>query len=304
MKKLQKQKPLERLLSYIMITIGSTLVAIALGNLLVPNSILDGGVNGISIMLGFLTKIPISVFIIVINIPFLLIGFKKFGKEFLVRCLYAMVLMAVLLVYFERLPAITDDLLLSTVFGGLMLGIGVGLVIRYGGCLDGTEIIAMLISKKTSFSVGQLVLACNVFIYAWAGFLFSWDRALYSLLTYFITFKVIDMVSEGLEQAKEAIIVTTQGKEIADEIYKTLGRTVTLIEGKGLITGQTVVLYSVITRIEVPQLKKIIASGDRKAFVTISDVSEIIGRHIKSLPDQKNWGEKNDLFRLFSNNTS
>ena len=192
--------------------------------------------------------------------------------------------MAVLLVYFESLPAITDDLLLTTVFGGLMLGIGVGLVIRYGGCLDGTEIIAMLISKKSSFSVGQLVLSCNIFIYGCAGFLFGWDRALYSLLTYFITFKVIDMVSEGLEQAKSAIIITNQGREIAEDIYQKLGRTVTLLDGEGLITGKTVVLYSVITRIEVPQLKKIVAEDDRQSFVTISDVSEIIGRHIKSVP--------------------
>lgn len=284
MQKRKNQKPLEKVLSYLMITIGSTLVAIALGSLLVPNSILDGGINGISIMLGYLTKIPISVFIVVINIPFLIIGWHKFGKEFLFRALYAMVLMAVLLVYFESLPAITDDLLLTTVFGGLMLGIGVGLVIRYGGCLDGTEIIAMLISKKSSFSVGQLVLSCNIFIYGCAGFLFGWDRALYSLLTYFITFKVIDMVSEGLEQAKSAIIITNQGREIAEDIYQKLGRTVTLLDGEGLITGKTVVLYSVITRIEVPQLKKIVAEDDRQSFVTISDVSEIIGRHIKSVP--------------------
>ena len=284
MQKRKNQKPLEKVLSYLMITIGSTLVAIALGSLLVPNSILDGGINGISIMLGYLTKNPISVFIVVINIPFLIIGWHKFVKEFLFRALYAMVLMAVLLVYFESLPAITDDLLLTTVFGGLMLGIGVGLVIRYGGCLDGTEIIAMLISKKSSFSVGQLVLSCNIFIYGCAGFLFGWDRALYSLLTYFITFKVIDMVSEGLEQAKSAIIITNQGREIAEDIYQKLGRTVTLLDGEGLITGKTVVLYSVITRIEVPQLKKIVAEDDRQSFVTISDVSEIIGRHIKSVP--------------------
>ena len=287
MKKLKKQKPVERILSYLMISIGACLVAIALGNLLVPNSILDGGINGISIMLGYITKLPISFFIIVINIPFLIIGFKKFGKEFLMRCLYAMILMAALLLYFETLNPLTSDLLLATVFGGLMLGIGVGLVIRYGGCLDGTEIIAMLISKKTSFSVGQLILACNIIIYSLAGFLFGFDRALYSLLTYFITFKVIDMVSEGLEQAKAAIIITTQGKEVANEIYQTLGRTVTIMNGEGLITGSTVVLYSVITRIEISQLKRIVSKEDYDAFVAISDVSEIVGRHIKSLPNKR-----------------
>ena len=287
MKRKGKQKPLEKFFSYCIITMGSFLVAIALGMILIPNSILDGGINGISIILGFLIKIPISVFIIIINIPFLIIGWNKFGKDFLFKALYAMVSMSLLLVYFETLNPITDDLLLSTVFGGLMLGIGVGLVIRYGGCLDGTEIIAMLISKKSSFSVGQIILSCNIFIYIWAGFLFGWDRALYSLLTYFITFKVIDMVSEGLEQVKEAVIITTQGREIADDIFKKLGRTVTILNGEGLITGKTVVLYSVITRIEVPQLKKIVTNEDRQAFVTISDVSEVIGRHIKSLPKEK-----------------
>ena len=287
MHKKERESNLDKFISYLMIMIGSLLVAIALGNLLVPNSILDGGINGISIMLGFITNIPISVFIIIINIPFLIIGWRKFGNEFLTRAVFAMGIMSLTLIYFESLGSITSDLLLSTVFGGLMLGIGVGLVIRYGGCLDGTEIIALILSKKCSFSVGQLVLTCNVFIYGCAGFLFGWDRALYSLLTYFITFKVIDMVSEGLEQAKAAIIITNQGKEVADDIYRKLGRTVTFLEGEGLITGKTVVLYSVITRIEVPQLKRIVTSKKRNAFVTITDVSEIIGRHIKSNTEGK-----------------
>lgn len=267
-----------------MIALGALFVAISLGNLLIPNSILDGGINGVSIMLGYLTDIPISIFIVVINIPFLIFGLKKFNSEFFVRCLFAMVLMSLLLVYFESLPRITDDLLLATVFGGLLLGIGVGIIIRYGGCLDGTEIIALLISKKTSFSVGQVILSFNIFIYAMAGFLFSWDRALYSLLTYFITFKVIDMVAEGLEQAKAAVIITCQGREIAKDIYNKLGRTVTIIDGKGLLTGDTVILYSVITRIEVAQLKKIVAYDDRQAFVTFSDVTEVVGRHVKTIP--------------------
>ncbi|MEG0026067.1 MAG: YitT family protein [Bacilli bacterium] len=284
MVKHREQSLLGRIISYLMIALGALFVAISLGNLLIPNSILDGGINGVSIMLGYLTDIPISIFIVVINIPFLIFGLKKFNSEFFVRCLFAMVLMSLLLVYFESLPRITDDLLLATVFGGLLLGIGVGIIIRYGGCLDGTEIIALLISKKTSFSVGQVILSFNIFIYAMAGFLFSWDRALYSLLTYFITFKVIDMVAEGLEQAKAAVIITCQGREIAKDIYNKLGRTVTIIDGKGLLTGDTVILYSVITRIEVAQLKKIVAYDDRQAFVTFSDVTEVVGRHVKTIP--------------------
>jgi len=176
----------------------------------------------------------------------------------------------------------TDDVLLASVFGGILLGAGAGLVVRFGGCLDGTESLAIVISKKTSLSVGQVVLICNLFIYTIAGFIFGMDRALYSLLTYFITFKVIDFVSEGLEQAKAAMIITDKGDIVSKEIYKRLGRTVTEIQGKGLISGKKTVLYSVITRLEVPELKRIVTSQDISAFVTITDVSEIIGRHIKS----------------------
>ena len=170
---------------------------------------------------------------------------------------------------------------MATVFGGLLLGIGVGFVIKFGACLDGTEVVAILINKKTSFSVGQVVMFLNFFIYSTAGFLFGWDRALYSILTYFITFKIIDMVSEGFEQAKAAMIITNHGEEIANSIYKHLGRTVTMLEGEGLISGKKVVLYAVVTRIEIPELKRIVAADDYSAFVTITDVNEIVGKHIK-----------------------
>ena len=167
-------------------------------------------------------------------------------------------------------------------FGGILLGIGVGFVIRYGACLDGVEIVAILINKKTSFSVGQVILLVNLVIYIVAGIIFGWDRALYSILTYTITFKIIDMVSEGLEQAKSALIITNHGDEIARTIYKKLGRTVTFIEGEGLISGKKVVLYVVVTRIELRELKRIVEEDDISAFMTITDVSEIVGNHIKN----------------------
>ena len=225
-------------LSYIFIIVGTTLASLALEVFLIPNHIIDGGITGVSIILSYLVIPVVSFFIIVINIPFLILGVKHLGKEFLIRCAFAMILFSFLLNSFKSIDEVTNDILLATVFGGILLGIGVGFVIRYGACLDGVEIVAILINKKTSFSVGQVILLVNLIIYIVAGVLFGWDRALYSIMTYFITFKIIDIVSEGLEQAKAALIITNHGDDIANTIYKRLGRTVTFIEGEGLISGK------------------------------------------------------------------
>ena len=275
-------------LSYMFITIGILLASLALEIFLIPNRIIDGGITGISIILSFLTNINLSIFIIVINIPFLLLGFKHLGKNFLIRTTFAMIIFSFLLEQFKQVDVVTNDVLLATVFGGILLGIGVGFVIRYGACLDGVETIAILINKKTSFSVGQVILLVNLVIYMVAGIVFGWDRALYSIMTYFITYKIIDIVSEGLEQAKSALIITNHGDEIANSIYKKLGRTVTFIEGEGLISDKKVVLYVVVTRIELRELKKIIEDDDVSAFMTITDVSEIVGQHIKKKDSVKN----------------
>ena len=275
------KKLLDNFLSFLLITLGATLAALALEIFLVPNNIIDGGIIGISIMISYITKVKLSILTFVLNIPFLILGYKQLGKSFLIKAAYAMLVFSVLLEQFKPVPELTNDILLATVFGGLLLGIGVGFVIKFGACLDGTEVVAILINKKTSFSVGQVVMFLNFFIYSTSGLLFGWDRELYSILTYFITFKIIDMVSEGFEQAKAAMIITNHGEEIANSIYKHLGRTVTMLEGEGLISGKKVVLYAVVTRIEIPELKRIVAADDYSAFVTITDVNEIVGKHIK-----------------------
>lgn len=272
---------LKTIFEYLALTFGIILAALSLESFLVPNLILDGGVTGVSMILSQLTPLPLSLFILILNIPFVYIGYKNLGKRFLVKAIYSMIMFSIVLSLFHHIPEFTEDILLATVFGGLFLGLGVGLVIRFGGCLDGTESVAMVLSRKTSLSVGQVVLIFNLFIYTLAGFIFGFDRALYSLLTYFITFKVIDMVAEGLEQAKAAMIITDKSAQLAQNIYDKLGRTVTTMDGKGLISGEKLVMYCVITRIEIPELKRIIADEDNSAFVTITDISEIIGSHIK-----------------------
>lgn len=268
--------------SFFFLTIGVVLAAFALEAFLIPNTILDGGITGVSTILTKVTDVPLSFFILILNIPFVCIGYLNLGRGFLVRTVYSMLLFSVCLTLFNSIAPITDQMLLATVFGGALLGIGVGLVIHFGGCVDGTESVAIVISKKTPFSVGQVVLVFNLIIYAVAGLIFGFDRAMYSLLTYFITFRVIDFVSEGMEQAKAALIITDHGENLAAEIYKKLGRTVTFIQGNGLISGEKEVLYCVLTRIEIFELRHLVEEMDDSAFITILEVSEIIGDHIKS----------------------
>ena len=265
-----------------MITVGAVIAAFALEEFLVPFTILDGGIVGISMIISQLSGWPLGVLTIVLNIPFMILGYRRLGKRFLIKAIYAMIVFSSFLGVFENMKEVTNQEILVVVFGGVLLGVGVGLILRHGGCLDGTEIVAMFLSKNTEFSVGQIVLFFNIIIYAVAGFLFGPNRALYSLLTYFITSKIIDIVENGMEQGKSVMIITDHGQEIADAIYTQLGRTCTQMEGKGMVSsGKKTVLYCVITRVEVPAIKKIINDADVSAFMTISDVSEIVGNHIK-----------------------
>ena len=277
-----KNKTTRNIVNFIMLTIGTIIAAFALEQFLIPNTILDGGITGISIIIYKLTNIPLSILVVALNIPFLYVGYRNLGKKFLVRAIYSMLTFSLFLSFFEVFKPFTEEILLATVFGGALLGLGVGLIIKCGGCNDGTESVAIVISKKTNLSVGQIVLVFNLIIYGVAGFIFGFDRAMYSLLTYVITFKVIDFVSEGLEQAKAAMIITDKGSSISKEIYKKLGRTTTTLKAKGLISGEKEVMYCVLTRIEIFELRHIVEEMDESAFVTITDVSDIIGNHIKS----------------------
>ena len=272
----------DTVISYIIITIGTLIAAFAIDTLLIPNTILDGGVTGISMIISKLSGISLSILVLIINIPFVLIGYKHLGKYFLARTIYGMAFFSLFIKLLEIIEPITNEMLLATVFGGALLGIGVGLVIRFGGCVDGTESVALVLTKKLNLSVGQIILIFNLIIYTVAAFLFGIDRALYSILTYFITFKMIDLVSTGLEQTKSAIIITDKGKELAREIYNKLGRTTTIMKGKGLLSGDKEILYCVLTRIEIYELKKIVSEMDESAFISIGEVTDIIGNHIKS----------------------
>ena len=283
-------------LSLILITIGAVMAALALELILIPNSMIDGGMNGISIILNTLFGGSLGIIIFIVNLPFLILGYKQLGKKFVFKAGYGMILFSILLEVFGNYTPLIDDTLLATVYGGILLGVGCGLIIKEGGCLDGTEIVAILINRKKSLSVGQVVFCFNIVIYGAAIFVFGAERALYSLLTYFVSYKVIDMVSDGLNSAKAAFIITDDGTEIASEILKRLGRTVTVLSGEGIISrGDKRVLYTVITRFEISILKDILNDVDDSSFVTVFDVSEIIGNHIKKAPSVKESKESRQI---------
>lgn len=266
----------------ILIIFGAILVAIALEIFLIPNNIIDGGVVGISIILGHLTKVPIGIYTFVLNVPFFVIGYKQIGKTFFLSTLLGVTVMSLGINYLHPVPQLTSDLLLTSVFGGILLGIGVGTIIRYGGSLDGTEIIGIIISKAGNFSVGEVVMFMNLFILGSAGFVFGWDRAMYSLIAYFIAFKTIDITIEGLDESKSVIVISDQADEISAAVMARLGRGVTALQGKGCYTQKEKnVLYIVVTRLEIAKLRSIIRDLDDTAFVSISNVHEVFGGRFK-----------------------
>lgn len=279
----------DSVLSWLMLILGAVIAAFALEEFLAPNNIFDGGVTGISMILSNLLKartgapMSLGILVIIINIPFVIIGFRRLGKRFILKTIIAVSVFSIMTSVFEKLRNATSDTLLAAVFGGVFLGIGVGLVLRGGGVLDGTEIIAIILNKKISVSIGTIILVFNVLIYTVAGFLFGLDRGMYSLLMYFITSKVIDIVEMGWDNTKSVMIITNHGKELAGLIYQELGRTVTFMKGEGLVSHDTKdILYCVVTRAEIHDLKEVISKIEGSTFTTISDVSEIVGNHIKS----------------------
>lgn len=263
---------------YTILLLGAIIAAVGLEIFLIPNNIIDGGVVGISIMVSYLTGLPLGIFTFLLNLPFLFLGYKQIGKTFVVTSLFSVTVFSLFTFLFHPVPGLTSDVLLAAVFGGIILGCGVGLILRYGGSLDGTEIVAIIFCKGSVFSVGQIVMIFNVFIFLCAALILGWDRALYCMLAYFVAHKAMDIVIEGFDEAKAVMIVTDNGNEIADAIRDRLGRGVTFLEGRGGYSkDQKTVLYSVVTRLEVSKLRSIINDKDESAFVTINDVSDVMG---------------------------
>ncbi|WP_420490181.1 YitT family protein [Neobacillus drentensis] len=278
-RRLTKRKIFQRIL---LITLGAILMAIGLEIFLVPNNVIDGGITGISIMLSYVTGWKLGMFLFILNIPFFFIGYKQIGKTFALSTLYGIIILSIGTTLLHPVPAFTQDILLATVFGGIVLGIGVGLVIRYGGSLDGTEILAILFNKKLPFSVGEIIMFFNLFILACAGFVFTWDRAMYSLIAYFVAYKTIDITITGLDESKSVWIISDNAQQIGDAIMNRLGRGVTFINGEGAYSGDDKkVIFCVINRLEEAKLKEIVTENDDSAFLAVADIAEVRGGRFK-----------------------
>ena len=269
------------ILNFIMITAGAIIAAFGIEDFLAPNKIFDGGIVGVSMITSSFTGLKLSILTWIFNVPFLFLAWKKKGKLFVIRSVYAMTVFAIAVAFFETTEAVTDDYLLAVTFGGLILGVGVGLILRYGGCLDGTEIVASILSKKIHQPIGRQVLCFNIVLYIIVGILYGWNRGLYSILTYVLVSVVMTRVEEGFDAQRGCLIFTNDDvKKIKNRIYEELGRTCTEWDTSGYIGGENKALYVVISQYELRQLRDIVSNYN--CFVTVCDIDEIIGKNVKS----------------------
>ena len=263
------------------LTVGAFIAAFALEGFLVPNNIIDGGVIGLSMIASYLTKWNLGLLIFLFNLPFICLAFTKMGKKFVLQTFYANIILALAVNIFHAYQ-VTTDLLLATVFGGLILGTGVGVVLKSEGSLDGTEIMSLFLSKKFGFSVGEIIMSINLIVYVLCGFVFTWERAMYSILTYIIASKMIDIVLDGLNSSKSVQVISDKTFEIGKELVENLDISVTYMKGKGGYSGLSKdIIYCVVSRLELSKMKEVIKSIDPNAFMAIIDVHEAYGTRLK-----------------------
>ena len=259
------------------ITIGAIITGFALASFLSPNDIIDGGVIGVSMIISNVFKLNLGMLIIILNLPFILMAWKKMGTKFVILTGYANIVLALSTDYFSKIRA-TGDLLLATVFGGIILGVGVGTILKNEASLDGTEMLSLLISRKFGVSIGEFILIINVFIYAVAGLVFGWESAMYSVLTYIIGSKVIDSVMEGFNSSKSVRIISDNAGAIGEQLIERLDISVTYLQAIGGYTGTDKdLIYCVISRLELPKMLDIVKEIDPRAFVSVVDVHEVYG---------------------------
>lgn len=261
--------------------LGAIIVAFALETFFVPADIIDGGITGIALILNKLTGWSLGIFLLVLNIPFILLGYKQIGKSFALASILGVSVMSLGTLFIPH-GHVTTDPLISSVFGGLILGVGVGLVLRSNGTTDGTETVAILISRKSALSVGEIVLIINIFILLSGGLVFGWTKALYSIIAYYIAVKMIDMTMNGFQENKAVWIISEQSRELGQAIMDRLGRGVTYLHGEGAYSGtDKIMIYVVVTRLEEAKLLEIVDTIDSQAFLTVGSVNEVRGGRFK-----------------------
>lgn len=276
-----------------LILLGVSLACFGLKGFLLPNHFIDGGITGISLLTYQLTYdstgIPVSVWLVLFNIPFIVLGARQIGRRFAVGTSIAIVVLAAM-IFFVDFPQITDDKLLTAIFGGFFLGAGIGLAIRGGCVIDGTEILAVYLNRKSILSMGDIILLINVVIFLLAAFVLGIENALYSILTYLSASKTVDFIIQGIEEYTGVTIVSSKSAQIREAITKNLGRGVTVYKGeRGFESAQFKskdidIIFTVITRLEVSKLKQEVDQIDHKAFIVMSTISDTKGGIIKPRP--------------------
>jgi len=272
----------------IFIIIGIFSAAFGLESFLLPNSFIDGGATGISLLVTGMTSLPLYVLIILVNLPFLVLGYKVIGKQFAIKATLAILGLALVLATIH-FPEVTYDKLLVSVFGGFFLGAGIGLSIRGGGVLDGTEVLAIFLSRKLGATIGDIIIIINIVIFLAAAYLLSIETALYSMLTYLAASKTLDFVVDGIEEYTGVTIISKFSEEIRAMIIERLGRGVTIYPAKGGygkhgVHNEFDVVFTVITRLEIRKLNIEIMKIDPKAFVVMNKINDTRGGMIKKRP--------------------
>jgi uncharacterized membrane-anchored protein YitT (DUF2179 family) len=273
---------------FLLITIAILSASFGFKGFLLTNHFIDGGVTGISLLVSAVSGVPLYILVLCINIPFILLGYKVVGKHFAIKTALAITGLALCLA-FVQFPNVTNDNLLVAIFGGFFLGGGIGLAVRGGAVIDGTEILAIYLSKKVGVTIGDVIIAINVVIFLVAAYLLGVETALYSMITYFVASKTLDFIIEGIEEYIGVTIISNKSDEIRQMILHKLGRGVTVYNGKrgyGKEFGakDMEIIYTVITRLELNKLNSEIDKIDSSAFVVMNSVKDTKGGIIKKRP--------------------
>jgi uncharacterized membrane-anchored protein YitT (DUF2179 family) len=269
---------------FFLILIGILSAGFGLKGFLIPSGFIDGGVTGISLLIHFLTPINLSLLIFIINLPFIFLARKQIGKIFAIKTFFAIVVLSLSLLWINY-PIITMDKILVAIFGGFLLGAGIGLSVRGGSVLDGTEILSVYLNRKTGFSIGEIVFFINVIIFSFAAIFLGMEVALYSILTYLVASKSIDLISHGMEEYTGLTIISDKNKEIRKKLFE-FGNGVTIYKGnKGYANEKDKkeidILFTIVTRLEIFKIKKAIQIIDPNALIIEDNISDIEGGFIK-----------------------
>ncbi len=285
---IMKLKMIQFFKEFLLITVGFLLAGFGLKGFLLPNSFIDGGVTGISLLVAEVSGVTLSFLLVIINLPFIIIGYKQISKQFAVKSILAIIGLA-LVVYFIDYPVVTSDKLLVAAFGGFFLGAGIGLTVRGGGVLDGTEVLAIYLSKKSGQTIGDIILIFNVIIFSVGAYVLSVEVALYAILTYYAAAKTVDFIIEGIEEYTGITIISDKSEKIRRMVTEELGHGATIYKGEkgfspdGKELKPVDILYTVVTRLEIARLQNEIDRIDQSAFIIKNNIKDTKGGMIKRL---------------------